>query len=233
MELDLAMPIPDNPELINRFNMREEVYNLLLEWIMEGVLRPGEKILDKELAEKMGVSRTPVREALRRLEDKHLVESAANRWTRVAEITIEEPEMIYPIIWSLEGLAVAQAFPALTADDMQIMKNANTRLSEALEQDDPVAALRADADFHAVYINRAQNPFLANILADLKIRSRRIEVTYFGGSALARESVAEHQLLLEALENKDLVCIQLMLQANWQSSLKRLKSVIEKQIEAD
>jgi DNA-binding GntR family transcriptional regulator len=226
------MPIPDNSELINRFNMREEVYNLLLGWIMEGVLRPGEKILDKELAEKMGVSRTPVREALRRLEDKHLVESAANRWTRVAEIPIEESEMIYPIIWSLEGLAIAQAFPALTADDILSMANANARLSDALEREDPVAALRADADFHSVYINRAQNPFLTNILADLKIRSRRIEVIYFGGSALALESVTEHQLLMESLEKKDLARVQLMLQANWQSSLKRLKEVIEMQLKA-
>lgn len=52
----------------------------------------------------MGVSRTPVREALRRLENKNLVESSANRWTRVSEISIKEPEMVYPIIWTLEAL---------------------------------------------------------------------------------------------------------------------------------
>jgi len=66
------MPIPAKAKPINRLFMREEVYSTLLSWIMQGELRPGEKILDKELAEKMGVSRTPVREALRRLEDKEL-----------------------------------------------------------------------------------------------------------------------------------------------------------------
>jgi DNA-binding GntR family transcriptional regulator len=70
------MPIPKRIKPISRFTMREEVYSTLLMWIMEGELRPGEKLLDKELAEKMGVSRTPVREALRRLEDKGLVVSS-------------------------------------------------------------------------------------------------------------------------------------------------------------
>ena len=96
------MPIPEKIRPISRSSMREEVYRTLLMWIMEGELRPGEKLLDKELAEKMGVSRTPVREALRRLEDKNLVESSANRWTRVTDISVEEPAMIYPIIWTLE-----------------------------------------------------------------------------------------------------------------------------------
>jgi len=227
------MPIPENSKPINRFSMREEVYNTLLEWIMEGVLRPGEKILDKDLAEKMGVSRTPVREAIRRLEDKNLVESATNRWTRVSEIPIEEPEMIYPIIWSLEELAVAQAFTHLTTSDFLSMKKANSRLDEALKKGDPIVASRADADFHAVYIAQADNPFLSNILKDLKIRSRRIEVAYFGGSSLAQESVSEHHLMLESMENGDLERVQQMIRSNWQSSLKRLKAVIEEQVETD
>ena len=92
------MPVPFKTKPFNRSFMREEVYKTLLTWIMEGELRPGEKLLDKELAESMGVSRTPVREAMRRLEDKGLVESAANRWTRVSEVSIHESEKIYPII---------------------------------------------------------------------------------------------------------------------------------------
>ena len=153
------MPIPANSKPINRFSMREEVYNTLLNWIMEGVLRPGEKILDKDLAEKMGVSRTPVREALRRLEDKELVESSANRWTKVAEISIEEPEKIYPILWTMEELAVAQAIENLTETDFKKMEAINNSLDKALDDGDPVAASRADAQFHDVYIERSNNHF--------------------------------------------------------------------------
>jgi len=223
------MPIPDNPKPISRFSMREEVYNTLLEWIMEGVLRPGEKILDKDLAEKMGVSRTPVREAMRRLEDKQLVESAANRWTRVAEISIEEPEMIYPIIWALEQLAISEAFSKILPADIETMERANVSLEKALVENDPVCASQADAAFHGVFISRSENPFLMNILNDLKIRCRRIEVAYFGGSALAQDSVCEHKLVLDALKSNDVKTCQQQVQLNWQSSLKRLKTIIEEQ----
>ncbi|MCW8860339.1 MAG: GntR family transcriptional regulator [Deltaproteobacteria bacterium] len=226
------MPIPESSRPINRFSMREEVYSTLLGWIMEGELRPGEKLLDKDLAEKMGVSRTPVREALRRLEDKELVESSANRWTRVAEISLEEPEMIYPILWTLEELAVAQALENLTVEDFHRMETANAALEKALIESDPVSASRADSQFHDVYIERSHNHFLIAILQDLKIRYRRIEVAYFEGSACAMDSVAEHKLILEAFRSGELLRIQSMIRTNWQSSLGRLKD-IEKRAEID
>lgn len=222
------MPIPVNSKPINRFSMREEVYSTLLTWIMEGELRPGEKILDKDLAEKMGVSRTPVREALRRLEDKQLVESSANRWTRVAEISIKEPEMIYPIIWTLEELAIAQALVNLREEDLRRMEEANRTLGEALSEADPVKASNADAQFHGVFIERSCNHYLINILQDLKIRYRRVEVTYFEGSACARDSHDEHCRILEALRAKDLERIRSLIRLNWQSSLKRLKDIARK-----
>jgi len=220
-----AMPIPENSKPINRFSMREEVYSTLLNWIMEGELRPGEKILDKDLAEKMGVSRTPVREALRRLEDKDLVESSANRWTRVAEVSIEETEMLYPIIWTMEELAVAQAIGNLLEKDFSKMENAITALGKALEDGDPVKASRSDAQFHDVYIERSNNHHLINILKDLKIKCRRLEVTYFEGCACAKDSLEEHNRILDALRAKDVALVQSLIRFNWQSSLKRQKDI--------
>jgi DNA-binding GntR family transcriptional regulator len=222
------MPIPDKFKPINRFSMREEVYNTLLTWIIKGELRPGEKILDKDLAEKMGVSRTPVREALRRLEDKQLVESAANRWTRVAEISIREPEMIYPIIWTLEELAIGEALANLTEEDLQWMERANQSLGEALTEADPVKASSADAQFHDIFIERSCNHYLINILQDLKIRYRRVEVTYFEGSACARDSFDEHCRILDALRAKDLARLRSLIRLNWQNSLKRLQAIERK-----
>ena len=219
------MPIPDNPRPIPRLSMREEVYNTLLAWILEGELRPGEKILDKELAEKMGVSRTPVREALRRLEDKELVVSAANRWTRVAEVSLREPEMIYPVIWSLEELAVALCFSEMGEGDFAAMEAANQALEQALEVRDPVRAYRADAQFHHVYIAKSNNSYLINILQDLKIKYRRVEVTYFGGCTCARDSLEEHRQILTAFRAGDLGRVQRMIRTNWQNSLQRLKEI--------
>jgi len=217
------MPIPGTPQPISRSSMREEVYSTLLSWIMVGELRPGEKLLDKELSEHLGVSRTPVREALRRLEDKGLVETAANRWTRVTEVAIEEPARIYPIIWTLEELAISLVIGKLTDKDFQDMKKSNHMLAEALEKKDPIQASRADINFHNSFIQRTENSHLIAILQDLKIRYRRVEVNYFDSENCARYSVEEHNRILESLGSRDLKLSQEMIRANWQASLQRIQ----------
>ncbi len=217
------MPLPVKNKKIDRPSMRDTVYNNLLDWIVEGVLQPGEKIVDKELAEHMGVSRTPVREALRRLEDKNLIESSANRWTRISPIPPEEPEMIYPIIRTLETLAVSTAIHGITLEDVSRMKQANNRLETALENKDPVAASRADAEFHDYFIQRSQNTHLIKILQDLKIRYRRLEIIFFNGTSHDKSSILEHEVLISALTAGDLALAKRTIHSNWQKSLDRLR----------
>lgn len=204
--------------------MREEVYNSLLKWIIEGVLFPGEKILDKDLAERLGVSRTPVREALRRLEDKGLVESAANRWTRVAKVSLDEPLKFYPIIWTLEELAVEEAIDKLSEDDVRQMKALNKTLAKAVEEGDAVKASWADVEFHNTFIDKTGNSHLIKILQDLKIKFRRVEVTYFGGCS-ADDSLREHNAIIDALQKQDLELIKGVIRQNWQNSLGRLQAL--------
>jgi len=221
------MPLPAKEIQIARPPMREEVYNKLLDWIMEGYLRPGEKIVDKELAEHMGVSRTPVREALRRLEDRGLVESSANRWTRVSKIPSKEPEMIYPIIWTLEKLALSIAIRTMSEEDFTKMEQANNELKAALESNDPVAASKADAQFHGIFLERSQNAHLIDIIKDLKIRYRRLEVNYFDGLSIAESSIEEHKAIISALRTGDIALAEKIIHSNWKRSLERLKAVEE------
>ena len=219
------MPLPVREAQINRLPIREDVFRNLLNWIMDGVLRPGEKIVDKELAEHMGVSRTPVREALRRLEDKGLVESSANRWTRVSEIPSTEPEMIYPIIWTLEKLALSISIGAMTGEDFTKMEQANNKMRAALENEDPVTASKADKKFHDVFIQRTKNLVLINILEDLKIRYRRLEVNYFEGLAYGESSIKEHEIIISALKNKDIALADKTIHSNWKRSLERFRTI--------
>lgn len=219
------MPLPDKGNKIVRPSMRDEVYNSLLNWITDGTLRPGEKIVDKELANVLGVSRTPVREALRRLEDKALVESAANRWTRVAEISPREPEMIYPIIWTLEKLALDEAIGHLRDQDYEKMVLANQKLKAAIAENDPISASKADAKFHDVIIERSLNTHLIMILQDLKIRYRRLEVVFFEGTPYEESSVAEHEALISSLRIGDLEHAQTILRSNWNKSLERMQHI--------
>lgn len=215
------MPVPNDIERVKRNLVREEVYSTLKEWIVEGTLEPGEKVRDLDLARALGTSRTPIREALRRLEDEGLVETALNRWTRVASLDIEEAGQIYPIIAGLEALAMRLAGPRLEPSDLSDMRLANARLERALARHDAVGASRADRSFHETFVRRSANPYITGLLDDLCAKLRRLEVTYFGGSIAAERSVGEHREIITAMEAGDFELAARLVQANWENSLRR------------
>ena len=216
------MPIPPT-KVLSRSFISDEVYQSLREWIVKGDLEPGEKLRDKELAAQLGVSRTPVREALRKLEDEGLVKTAANRWTQVAPITLRDTECIYPIIQKLEELALTLAFSKLSKRHIQQMQIANRDLNEALHSNDPQAAMLADAVFHQILIDAADNPELSAILEQLKVKYRRIELAYFSHADSLLASFEEHQLIISALETKNFEAANQALASNWQASMERLR----------
>jgi len=216
------MPVPSEVEAIQPQLLRDEVYLAVKRWIVEGTLAPGERVRDLDLAERLGVSRMPVREALNRLADEGFVQTAANRWTRVTLLDPDEARRIYPIVWSLEPLAVTLAGPNLGDSEIGAMERANARLRDALERGDPVEASRADGEFHQVYVEATGNPELARIVSGLKLKLRRLEVAYFGGSVTASRSVDEHEVLLEALRGRDFARAADAVRENWQLSFERI-----------
>src|SRR6266536_1911170 len=187
----------------HRLLLREDVYARLHAWIVNGLLPPGTVLRDKEIAEALQVSRTPVREAIRRLQDEGLVVAEASRWTKVERLAI-----------TLSG---ARAVPRLSA-----LRAANARLAEALRERDPVRASQADTDFHHVILETAANPELASIVGDLKVAIRRLEVAFFGGTITGERSVEEHQRVIAALESGDLAVAGAEIERNWRISLDHL-----------
>ena len=211
------MPIPSEVEKLKPRLARDEAYAKLREWIIEGTLGPGEQIRDTELASALGVSRMPVREALRRLEDEGLVESSANRWTRVAPLDMRQAEELYPIVRSLETLAVSLTGRRLKKDDLKTMEEANTWLERALEEGDAVGASRADDAFHQVFLERCGNTELIRIVAALKMKLRRLEIAYFGENTRADRSLADHREIVEAFETRDFEQAVEVLRRHWET----------------
>ena len=209
------MPIPPSTQTLERPSLRESVYAQLRDWIIAGVLEPEEVLRDQELALRLGVSRTPVREALRRLEDEGLVETAKNRWTRVKMVQLEQARQIYPIVQALELLALELALPNLTAANFEQMQAANQALKVALEAADPEAATKADVGFHATIIERSENPELITMLVGLKQKYTLLERLYFGEASLGGKSVREHDQLIRALKKGDLEKAKAALAENW------------------
>ena len=227
--MPMSAPVPDPPFPSRsvpgpaRRLAREEVYGQLLGWITDGTLGPEEVLRDAAIAERLGVSRTPVREALRRLEDEGLVETALNRWTRVAPLNLAQAAELYPVIGALEDLALTLAAPQLTAADLALLDTLNARLHGALGAGDARAAVQADAAFHGVWTGRSGNAELQGTLAALKRKLQRVELAYFDLPSAAACSVLEHAAVLRALRAQDGVAARQALRQNWQGSLERLQ----------
>lgn len=205
----------------SRSLLREDVYARIRNWIVEGLVPPGTRLRDNDIAEALQVSRTPVREAIRRLQDEGLVVAEASRWTKVAPVDIGAADRIYPMIWTLEHLAMDTG-GRWTSDRLATLRGANERLAAALVDSDPLAASAADAAFHRIIIDGAANDELATVLEQLKVRLRRIEINYFEGSHAGEPSVQEHERVILALEAGDLPAAGAALETNWRASLERL-----------
>lgn len=217
------MPLPLTLPKRVRSLAREEVYAQLSTWIIDGTLSPEEHLRDQEIAERLGVSRTPVREALRRLEDEGLIETALNRWTRVAPLQATQAAELYPVVETLEVLALRLAAPALTPVELNHMRDLDHVLQGALHRQDVQAAVQADTEFHEVWITRSGNSELQQTLRTLKRKLRRIEIASFMVVGSGQASVNEHEALLTGLQKGQLEEAIQALEGNWRGSFNRLQ----------
>ncbi|KQR07162.1 GntR family transcriptional regulator [Deinococcus sp. Leaf326] len=217
------MPIPPTAPKRVRSLARDEVYSQLSAWIINGTLQPEEALRDQDIAEQLGVSRTPVREALRRLEDEGLVETALNRWTRVAPLRAAHAAELYPVVETLEVLALRLAAPALTVQDLEVLHDLDVQLQDALHAGDARTAVDADTAFHSVWVSKSGNEELQLTLSGLKRKLHRIELAYFNAASSGQASLDEHGAIRQALLAGDTEQAVQALQENWRESMKRLQ----------
>ena len=217
------MPIIE-PVPLEKTLMRDDVYQNLKSWIVQGTLEPEEKLRDIDLANQLGVSRTPVREALRRLEDEGLVETKQNAWTRVSKVDVSLASRIYPILRLLEPLALELSVPSIRSKDFKRMRKLNAEVKNALEAGDGKLAALHDTDFHEAFISRCGNPELIQVIRNLKTNHIRLEIAYWRGGKNALESVNEHERLIAALEKQDSKAAKLALEQNFVRALTRISS---------
>ncbi len=208
---------------IERTFVREEAYVKLRDWILDGTFAPGAQLRDKELAGQLGVSRTPIREALLRLEDEGLVKTKPNCSTLVSAIDFHNAFQLYSIVWTLERLALSQAFGSITEEHLQQMIEANERFRQKMKAKDRFAALAADHDFHSVYIKLSQNHEIEKIISELKTKLKRLDLYYFDKIKNALLSYDEHKQIIEALTQKDLPLAMEAVERNWKNSFNRFE----------
>jgi DNA-binding GntR family transcriptional regulator len=212
--LTCEMPVPDHRAAVDRHLLRDTAHDRLCEAIVDGTLAPGESLHDQQLCGWLGLSRTPVRDALSRLRDEGLVEMAAQRFTRVSELTVRDVHEVVPLLAVVHGLATEMAVPRLGRMEIAALRRHNEAFVAALREHDGRAAYREDERFHGVFISRCGNPEVARVLERLTPRLHRVE-SLCRGDLPGGRSVAQHEALITRAETGDAPGAASAARANW------------------
>lgn len=183
--------------------LREIVFENLREAILEGRLEPGQRLMEIQLAEQLGVSRTPVREAIRKLELEELVIMIPRKGAYVADVSIKDILEVLEIRGVLEGLAASLAADRMTDEELDELELISYQFKQFYQKDDIPGMIEKDVEFHDRIVNSSRNAKLNQILQGLREQIYRFRVTYISEYNKAKELVEEHQAILEALSQRD------------------------------
>lgn len=194
--------------------------------IVDGTLAPGERLNDVALAQWLGVSRTPLREAIARLEQAGLVMTKPGRYTMVSPLDVRAARGAQSVTAAMHELAVREALPDLSAAELDAMRAANARFADALRVGDPDAAIAADDEFHGVLVTASANNAVRTVLEQFTPVLRRVERLRFS-SLSGRDSVAQHARIIALCEAKDVEGAVAATRANWQTLLPLLDALTQ------
>jgi DNA-binding GntR family transcriptional regulator len=210
------MPIPTTQGVHRRSLLRDSAYESIRNAIVDGTLSPGERLRDQELEGWLGISRTPIREALLRLERARLVIATPGRATIVAPVDLESTIDSQQVAASMHELAARLATPLLTQDDLDRLGAANERFAKALDQQDVSGAVDADDDFHGVFVARSGNAVIPEVLERVVPVLRRVERMRFASFA-GRGSVDQHEAIVTQARAGDAEAAARLSRENWLS----------------
>lgn len=199
-------------EMNDDLPLRDAVFQTLRQAILQGKLEPGERLMELHLAAMLGVSRTPVREAIRKLELEGLVITIPRRGAVVAQITRKDLEDVLEVRCALEELAVRKACANMDERQLQALKDAAARFEKCVSAGNLMESAQADVDFHEIISEATGNRRLIQILNNIRSQVYRYRLENLKNKSSHPDLIREHSSLIEALEarNEDLAarCIR-------------------------
>lgn len=183
--------------------LRELVFESLREAIISGQLRPGERMMEIQLAEEMGVSRTPVREAIRKLELEGLVVMIPRKGAYVAGLSMKDIADVFEIRGALEGLAAQLAAERITENELEEMERYLVKISEEIEIGDINRVVETDTDFHTLLYKASRNNRLVQIISNLREQIQRFRTTSLSYPGRMKIALEEHRKIVEAISARD------------------------------
>lgn len=194
--------------------------------IVRRELAPGTRITEGQVAELLGVSRTPVREAFQRLSFDEFLIDQPGRCAVVSPITLQKIDEAYPLIAVLEGLAVRLACPRLTEADLRHMEQLTSQMAQHGRRGDTELLMQADNSFHGVLHQRAENGRLHRVVADLRQRLERLEYVFFSTPEAVQASVRRHRKLVRILRRGRPAAAQAALEKQWELGQHAVKKLV-------
>jgi DNA-binding GntR family transcriptional regulator len=202
--------------LVSRSLLRDDAYRAIRDAIVDGTLAPRERLTDPDLVAWLGVSRTPIREALARLEQAGLVQTKPGKHTIVSPVDVRAVHEAQAVTAAMHELAVRTAVPNLSETEIGAMRAANAAFASALRSNDVPAALAADDAFHAVAVEVCANRAVRSVLDQFTPVLRRAERLRFSSLA-GHASIVQHNLIIELCAAGDADAAAELARANWQT----------------
>mgnify|MGYP004703672133 CR=1 FL=1 len=193
----------DRLEIRNYKPLGEVVFEYLRNAILAGELKPGERLMEVTLAEQLGVSRTPVREAIRKLEKESFVIMIPRKGAYVADLTKKDIMEMLEIRKELEGFAAALAADRMALSEKEALGKVVERFNESLINMDKKSMIECDNEFHSLIFEATKNQRLINIIYDLHDQFQRFRLIYFNEFNNYKEIQASHNRIFDAIIKKD------------------------------
>lgn len=183
--------------------LRDVVFNTLREAILKGELKPGERLMELQLAAKLGVSRTPIREAIRMLEQEGLAVTIPRKGAEVAKMTEKDMEDVLQIREALDELAAKIACEQISEEQLEELVATMHEFEESTKTDNVKKISEADVKFHDIIYQSTGNPKLVNMLNNLREQMYRYRVEYLKEEQTRNLLVSEHEELVKAIREGD------------------------------
>ncbi|MEO3429364.1 GntR family transcriptional regulator [Pelagibius sp. CAU 1746] len=219
MSIEVAAPIQRRP-------LHNELADRLRHMIAEGDLAPGEKLAEKELCEQFGVSRTPLREAMKVLATEGLVLLTPNRGCAVAKLTLADLDEAFPIMGALEALSGELACQHITDAELERIQELHDRMVVKYEAGALRDYFKLNEQIHQMILDAARNPTLAQMQLSLSGRVRRARYMANMSPARWRNAVDEHEKILQALKARDGKRLAVLLKEHLSNKLQTVKDAL-------
>lgn len=215
---------------VSQTTLADQAYKVIRGRILNGDMALGEFVREQDVSAALGVSRTPVREALGRLASEGFLERIPHRGFRVPEEPLHTLLELYPIVSALELLAGRLALPQLTDADIATLRSINRELAASIESGDVRRRIELNNRFHHFLCERAGSERLSDLLDDLRSQLSRLEHWYYSQQNRTEESIAQHDELIHAVEAGDHARALAVLESNMSMTYERFA---EEQVAGD